>query len=86
MRTKTDECTCSLLEEPNAYLPQPWAPLLPVPPAHHPVALFCLAVGRNLEGINVAYVDADRGERKLHCPGVVMSWCTINFVLKTCSG
>ena len=41
------------------------------------VALFCLAVGRNLEGINVAYVDADKGERKLHCPGVVMSWCTI---------
>ena len=43
------------------------------------VALFCLAVGRNLEGVNVAYVDADRGERKLHChcPGVVMSWCTI---------
>ena len=43
------------------------------------VALFCLAVGRNLEGVNVAYVDADRGERKLHCPGVVMSWCHTFF-------
>lgn len=29
------------------------------------VALFCLAVGRTLEGVDVAYVNEDKGERML---------------------